>query len=679
MVFEPQCDSWDGHELVARSAVSMQAASQAQPTYGVVSFSATTLVDKASRSVRLANFKLTGADFPSARSRAPEFQALLNQQLPPHAAAVSLAQLEASLTLASGPAKPEQLNNLPPHVIIATRPAVLVYIEGPPAWRPVAGTTLQRVINTRVLLLKDESGQHFLHLYDGYLQGPSLNGPWKIASQPPAGAALAEKAATDLGQVDLLRGQADAITGRAPALGASPMPDITVATRPTELITFNGPAQYAAIPGTELLYAENTSGNVFKSLTDQQNYILISGRWYRAPSLDGPWQFVPSSRLPGDFANIPDTSPKENVKASVPGTPQAEQALVANSIPQSTAVPRTAQMATPQMDGAPQLAAIEGTPLHYVENSATPIIEVNPQAWYACQNGVWYVSTSASGPWDVAAQVPEVIYTIPTTSPLHYLTYVQVYGSTPQEVYEGYTPGYFGTEVAPDNTVVYGTGYDYEPWIGSAWYGPPLTWGCGFAPCWGPSYGWGFGCGFGWGWGCLPPFPWWGGFAGYGRWGFDHGYGGHGFERGGFGHDGLANTAGDLYGRGGFGRQGTTAFRGSGFQPRSFGGFQPGAGQFHGFNSGNVFRSLSAPSGYAHGYYGGGFGSGYRGYSGGAVRSHGGSFGAYGGGFRGGSFNGGGGFRSVGGGGIGAGGFRGGGGGVGGGRGGGGGGGGGRR
>ena len=50
--------------------------------------------------------------------------------------------------------------------------------------------------------------------------------------------------------------------------------------------------------------------------------------------------------------------------------------------------------------------AIEGTPLHYVVNSATPIIEVNPQAWYACQNGVWYVGPTVNGPWTVATPWP---------------------------------------------------------------------------------------------------------------------------------------------------------------------------------------------------------------------------------------------------------------------------------
>ena len=557
-VFEPQCDSWDGRQFVGRSAVAVQPYGQAQPTYGVLGFSAITLVNKTTRTVTLADVKVTGTDFPSAHGQMQNYAATLRQVFPERAPSLSLDRLEGSLTYVQ-PQKAERLINTPPKIIIATRPAVLVYLDGPPAWRPVPGTGLERAINTRVLLLKDRSGRFYLHIFDGYLQADSLDGHWMIATRAPDGAAVAEKQALDSGQVDLMQGTPNAVTQTEPSLSTSAIPDVFAVTTPSELITFSGLPDFASIPGTDLLYAVNTSGNVFKLLTDQQNYILISGRWYRAPSLNGPWQFVPGNQLPSDFANIPDTSPKENVKASVPGTSEAEEALIANSIPQSTAVPRTDQMQNPQVDGAVQLAAIEGTPLHYVVNSATPIIEVDPQSWYACQDGVWYVSTSANGPWTVAASVPAVIYTIPTSSPLHYLTYVQVYGSTPDLVYEGYTPGYLGTEVADDGTVVYGTGYDYAPWIGSVWYGPPVTWGCGFDDCWTPWWGWGFDCGFGWGcgfagfgwWGCYPPFPWWGGYRCW------HDYGRDGWRDGDRGD--WANTGADFYHH----RDTSGAFRGN--------------------------------------------------------------------------------------------------------------------
>ena len=95
----------------------------------------------------------------------------------------------------------------------------------------------------------------------------------------------------------------------------------------------------------------------------------------------------------------------------------------------------------------------------------------------ACSEAVWFVSSSPTGPWVVADTVPAVIYTIPPSSPLHYVTYVRVYGYTPQVVYTGYTPGYLGTVVNPYGTVVYGTGYAYTPWVGSVWYPAPYTYG----------------------------------------------------------------------------------------------------------------------------------------------------------------------------------------------------------
>jgi hypothetical protein len=593
-VFEPQSDSWDGHQLTARSAVAIRPFGRAQPIYGVFSFSAITLVYKTSRTATLAEVKITGADFPLSESQKQNYLAALRQELPGRAQPLPLDRLETSMTVAGTGSKAEFLDNAPPKIIIATRPTVLVSVDGPPVWRSVPGTGLERVINARMLLLKDQSNQYYLHLFDGYLQASSLNGPWTIASSGPADAAIAEKLAADSGQVDLLAGTPDATTQKTPSLRTSVIPDVFVATTPSELITFSGQPEYASIPGTDLLYADNTSGNVFKLLTDQQNYLLISGRWYRAPSLDGPWEFVPGNQLPRDFANIPDTSAKENVKASVPGTPQAEEALIANSIPQSAAVARTSQMQDPQIDGSVQLAPIEGTPLNYVVNSATPIIEVDPQSWYACQNGVWFASTSATGPWAVAASVPAVIYTIPTTSPLYYLTYVQVYGSTPDQVYEGYTPGYLGTEVADDGTVVYGTGFDYTPWIGTVWYGPPCTWGWGFDDCWTPWWGWGFDCGFGWccgfggfgGWGCYPPSPYWGGYRGWNDYGGDRWRDG---DRGGF-----ANTGANFYDRrgqfdrqSGFGGDGRLGgFAGNGFNESNLRGRPSGAGDYgHAYNS----------------------------------------------------------------------------------------------
>jgi hypothetical protein len=168
-------------------------------------------------------------------------------------------------------------------------------------------------------------------------------------------------------------------------------------------------------------------------------------------------------------------------------------------------------------DGAPAFQPITGTALQYAVNTRAPVIEVDAHNYCSVENGVWFEGASPSGPWEVATNVPPAIYSIPVSSPLHYVTYAQVYGSTPDEVYVGYTPGYLGTEVCPDNVVVYGTGWSYPPYIGSYWVGGPCTYGfgAGFADNWDVGFGFGFSDGL---WLGTWAHPWWGPYG----WGWRH-------------------------------------------------------------------------------------------------------------------------------------------------------------
>lgn len=549
-VYQPQVESWDGFTLTARNAVSVQTPQHPQPVYGAITVQAHTVVNKSERMIDINNARILSADFPTSPQGL--YLAELRQSFPREFPNVPLDHIEASLAASRQQQKTaaQPLDNTPPEIIFADRPSVLIYIDGPPVYQAVSGTRLSRAINTRVLLLKDnQSGALYLHVLDGYLSAPSLTGRWTVVAAPP-GADMAADAARRSRNVDLLEGQIDPNTGATPQLTETSAPSVYVSTKPAELITFEGQPGFVPIQGTQLLYVTNTTGNVFKLNTDQQNYVLISGRWYRAPSLNGPWQFVLADQLPGDFAQIPDSSPKENVKASVAGTPQAQEAAIENSIPQSTRLSRNTQIQPPQIDGAPKMAAIQGTPLSYVVNSDTPIIEVGDPGWFACQNGVWFTGGSVNGPWAVAASVPSVIYSIPPSCPIYYTTFVRVYNATPDYVYEGYTPGYLGAMTAPYGTVVYGTGFAYQPWIGNFWYGCPVTWGLGCDLAWTPWFGWNFGFGFGWGWGSggyaggwawHPPAPWWGPFRSWGHasWG----------RMAAWGPGGWAHTGVNLYNR----------------------------------------------------------------------------------------------------------------------------------
>ena len=254
--------------------------------------------------------------------------------------------------------------------------------------------------------------------------------------------------------------------------------------------------------------------------------------------------------MPADFAAIPDDSPAENVKASVAGTAQAREAAVAATVPQTALVKLAGTALTkPRLDGEPVFVAIPGTPLHYVANTATPIIRAEERSFYALQDGVWFAAPSVSGPWTVATSVPAVIYTIPPQSPLYYATFVRVFAASADAVYVGYTGGYQGTYIDPETgVVVYGTGYEYDPWLGAAWYGEPVTYGYGAALAYTPWSGWMYG--YGYGWYCADPMYYsgwcWGGYPYWGYWasGIIYGAAGGYFA---WGPGGWAARSGNIY------------------------------------------------------------------------------------------------------------------------------------
>jgi len=549
-IYQPQLDAWKGNALTFHAAVAIVAHDSAAPVFGVVFASARTAVDKEARMVSLEDMAITGAKFPSRPDSVKAYLRSLKTAVPATARTISLDRLQANLLIATDLAtvKKVKVKNAPPTVYFSTVPAILVLIDGAPALRPVAGTSAQRVINTGAMLVYD-GYTYYLHVFDGWMQALQPSGPWAVAySAPPV---LDSVVSATRGQrIDMLTGASQDSAEVRPSLYTSTIPVIYTSSTPAELIVTQGPMDYVPIGGTDLLYVSNTSAHVFEYIDNQQMYILLGGRWFTAPATYGPWTFVPGDSLPADFRNIPEDSPVEPVLASVPGTPQAAEALIENSVPQTGAVSRSAQMPAPAYDGAPQFKPIDGTNLQYVVNAPVPVIRVSSGSYFSVYHGVWFSAPSVSGPWTVAAFVPAAVYTIPPSSPLYYVTYVQVYGATSTVVYVGYTPGYYGTVVVPGGVVVYGTGYVYSPWVGAYYYPPPMTYGFGATVRWTPWTGWSVGFGFGCAYDGVAVSMYWGGAMWgvhpyYGPAYYGGYYGAHGYVAAGPG--GYYGTTGNVY------------------------------------------------------------------------------------------------------------------------------------
>jgi hypothetical protein len=351
----------------------------------------------------------------------------------------------------------------PPPIFVSTQPAVLVIIDGEPVMLDIERTSLRRVLNTNWDLYQDRrTSRFYLRLNKSWLTAPDLRGVFAPAGEVPA---------------DLTRLAADEhkdTRETSPVSRMTAAPRVIVVQKPSELIVLKGTPELAPVPGTPLSSVTNTESDLFFHGGTRFYYYLASGRWFKAAALEGPWQYA-SAALPPDFKRIPPTHPRAHVLAAVPGTREAEDAVLLATIPRRAEINRREAKAEVQYVGEPQFVPIAGTPVAYAKNAPNDVLRV-ADLYYLCLQGVWFVSTTAKGPWYAADRVPEEIYTIPESSPKYNVTYVRVYESTPSTIVVGYTPGYYGAYVY-GGVVVWGTGYYYPPYVAVGIASVPVYWG----------------------------------------------------------------------------------------------------------------------------------------------------------------------------------------------------------
>jgi hypothetical protein len=474
----PQVESWTSNWFTARTVVEVKPARVKKTLLGVIWFEANGTVDRSNRLVTLDRLTVTRGRFPEAKDNGSNALALVREVFPTGARTVSFDYLITALGFeqAAARAGAQGLNHTPPEVLWVTNRTVLILVDGEPVFRPITGLALERVINTPALMVRDPAnGQLYLSGDGRWFAAPSVNGPWSLVQSPPVAVAALSP------------------TNSPPATGQGTAPRIIVSTKPTELLMTGGLPDFKSISGTMLQYAADSDCQLFFDTGNRVAYLWLSGRWFKATSLQGPWSYVAPRDLPADFAKIPPGSPQAIVLASVPGTPQAELAVLANSVPTTATVSRQDTKIQLTYDGEPKFKPIEGTAMSYAINAQLPVVHSGTN-YFALDDAVWFVASSPTGPWAVASEVPEEIYTIPPGSPVYYATFARVYDADTNNVEVGYTAGYTGS-YEDDGTTVYGTGYDYESWEGDDYYGWGWSWG--YSYWYVPWYGW-------WVW-----RPWW--------------------------------------------------------------------------------------------------------------------------------------------------------------------------
>ncbi|MCG3149112.1 MAG: hypothetical protein PCFJNLEI_02571 [Verrucomicrobiae bacterium] len=485
-VYQLQLVEWPGFtNATIRCAIALIPSSDTKEIYGVLEVNTDTSVDQAARTVTTVNAQRQ-IRFPNlAEAEASKMALIVNNLLPEkRPLIISLDRMLAYLETAQAKPRTTEVNLDPPKIFYSRQPAILVLFMGKPQFKPVAtnDTTLLFAANTNWDVFYDTTtGRYFLLNGESWLTSDDpIKGSWVPAKDLP-------KQLRNLPADD---NWAD-VRKHIPGKPAKQAPVVFVTTEPSEMIVTEGEPAFLPLKGTKLLQVSNTDSTLFLHSAEGQFYFLVAGRWFRTKTLDGPWSAA-STDLPADFANIDPDSPVGFVKATVPGTREAQDAVLLASIPRTT----TIEVSKPPVvqvvyEGQPQFVVIQGTTVQYAVNTPNQVFLVNG-AYYCCNQGVWFYAAAPTGPWLLATSVPAAIYTIPPSNPNYNVTYVVVQQSTPTTVVYSQTSGYSGEYVAATGVLMFGMGMlvgaaiaDDHHYHDYYWHYPPrpchYSYGCGAA------------------------------------------------------------------------------------------------------------------------------------------------------------------------------------------------------
>ena len=473
VLYEPQIASWlDQKRMAMYAAVSYTPAGQSTATLGTIRVEADTKIAVPERLVSFSDLQITSANFPTlSRDQLTNLVSEINAAVPREDRVIGLDRVLAAFDASQ--VKPRNVDGLksdPPPIFFSEKPAVLVNIDGEPIWSPINDNDLRFAVNTNWDLFEYGSPKtYYLRVDKTWMTASSVLGPWKLL-QTPLPASFSK-----LPNDDNWKDVKDALGAQQPA-GAAAAPTVFVSKKPAELMLLKGVAAYSPVTGTHLEWVSNTDSDVFRMGPTGTVYYLVSGRWFSSPGFNGPWTFATPS-LPDDFKKIPLEHPRSRVLASVPGTTQALEAVALAEVPQTARVSRM-EVKAPDVEyqGEPRFEPIEQTTVARAVNTDKDILMVGDR-YYMCVDGVWFMSSSATGPWKVADSIPRQIYEIPISSPAYPVTQVTVESYDDDAVVFEALPAYAGLMVGW-GVAMWGTGYYY----------PPYYWGGGLYPVYYPRY-----------------------------------------------------------------------------------------------------------------------------------------------------------------------------------------------
>ena len=391
------------------AAISYATKEAPKPELGTLKLVSPTSVSMDDRLVNLTNIQPRRFGSPLwGRDQTKEAITEIEKSLPTQPVVIGLDRVLAAVDKSQITTKGTKIQTKAPPIFYSTRPAILVMTDGDMIMSPISGTTLKYC---REHELGSHPGPGHEDLLSAQREELVRVARWDQGLE--AGRQAAGQLQADPQRRQLARGerehsrQGNQLEQDADDLHVEP------AVRADRS---RGKPKFKKIKDTKLEYATNTESELFHMKEKKGDYYyLTSGRWFSSENPEGPWVFA-TPNLPPDFQNIPIDHLKAGVRASVPGTDEAAEAVLLASILQTARV-NAKEIKAPDVtyDGEPEFKAIEGSTVTYAANSSYDVVRVENH-YYLCYQAVWFASTAPTGPWTLCTSIPVEIANLPSNA-----------------------------------------------------------------------------------------------------------------------------------------------------------------------------------------------------------------------------------------------------------------------
>lgn len=476
-LYSPQILAYSGDSVQSRQVISLQGASNREPVFGVAWTTARVVADADHKVLTIEAVKVERLSIPGDDDKVDHdlISFAIATNTPRVVKTMTVAEVQSSLRLGQQEAAlAKDPAVVAPKVYFATEPTALVLIDGDPVLVKNEKWGLNFVKNTRNVIVQDKDGRFYLYGGGFWYVAPAATGPYSLAGKGVS--PMQRKIERDLEKA--------ARKSDVPFFDAEmELNHIIVSTVPAVLVQFDGKPVAKAMPYSSIFYVKNSDYPVFFDTATSRYYVQYSSNWFTADSLynSNRWSLISKVDLPAELlVSLAgwDWGDEGPVAARVAKRKDVViNAAMEEQVPQTARVDRTITTSV-DYDGDPRFEPIVGTSLEYATNTCSIVFKYN-DAYYALDNGIWFIAGSALGAWKVSDVRPEGVELIPRKYRVYRAKFVYIYQTTPTAVYEGYLPGY---EESPVDGCGMAVAYDQD-WSSTVWsYDLDFVfdWGFGF-------------------------------------------------------------------------------------------------------------------------------------------------------------------------------------------------------